>query len=112
MFDGLPELPYQVRAKKKDAWCPTYSQVSNEWESDHRVDCRRLKPAQESINQPTQDSAVLRPGLTYRPSRKAGLDPKAPRGEKQISGTSPERKKSCNRRENLARRGGLVMTII
>src|ERR1019366_5064312 len=32
------------------AGCPTHSWFSNEWESDHRVDWRRLKPAHDSIS--------------------------------------------------------------
>jgi hypothetical protein len=50
------------------AGCPAHSWFSNEWESDHRVDCRRLKPARDSINQPTQDSA------THPNSRKGGAN--------------------------------------
>ena len=50
------------------AGCPAHSWFSNEWESDHRVDCRRLKPARDSINQLTQDSA------THPNSRKGGAN--------------------------------------
>src|ERR1022692_389880 len=32
------------------AVCPTHSWFSNEWESNHRVDWRRLKPAHDSIS--------------------------------------------------------------